>query len=291
MTAFALYIVSFLDTQDAAKRAARLAVHNEQLDNWLAHSTMPIHVVAMNYHDEDKRHHPRITYLDREALPTAAARTVAFEHFYASDAEWMVMADNDSWLYRDAQHNSAYQLFDEMAAQLERYRRIGVFFPINPQKSPFTELLADDLHSTNHVFRTAMDLKGSLFCVRNFRKAGEAELWPDTRFTWCEDGKLAFDAVALGHPVMRCENIVLLEKGLGSSSYAGVDVDRKPMMREANLRIAEQYHHTGLEMQTGDRAHLLDYDKWVRRNIMGSKSLVVPKSVSAANRGNELFTW
>lgn len=291
MTPFALYIVSFLDTLDEEKRAARLAVHNEQLDNWLTHTTLPIHIVAMNYREGDHRTDPRISYFDRGPLKTAEARTVAFDHFYASEAEWMVMADNDSWLYRDEQHNSSYGLFSEMAAQLERYRNIGVFFPINPQKSPFTELLAGDLHTDNHVFKRAMDLKGSLFCVRNFRKAGEAELWPDTSFTWCEDGKLAFDAVALGHRVMRCENIVLLEKGLVSSSYAGVAVDRKPHMKTANERIAALYAHTGLEMQAGESSHLLDYDKWVKRNLMGSKSLIVPKSVSDLNDSTELFRF
>lgn len=290
MTAFALYIVSHLDASDAAKREARLAVHNEQLDNWLANTELPIFVVAMNYDEADKRLDPRITYLDRPSLPTAAARRVAFEHFYASDTAWMIMADNDSWLYSAAQHNSGYQLFSEMAQQLDRYTGVGVFFPINPQKSPFTELLADDAHTHNHVFKTAMDLKGSLFCVRNFRLAGEALLWPDTSFTWCEDGKLAFDAVALGHRVMRCENIVLLEKGLASSSYAGVAVDRKPMMREANQRIAAQYHSTGLEMQTGSGSHLLDYDKWVKRNLQGGRTVMVPKSVAASN-ADGLWQW
>lgn len=282
---FTAYIVSYLDPKDEDKRAARLAVHNEQLDQWLTNTDMTVHVVSMNYREDDYRRDERVVYLDSEPLRTAAARRVAFQHFYDSDTEWAVMMDNDSWLYSETQHNSGYQLFREMSEQIDRYRGIGMFFPINPQKSPFTELLADEAHTQNHVFKVAMDLKGSLFCVRNFRAAGQPCVWPDTSYTWQEDTKLAFDAVALGHRVMRCENIVLLEKGLSSSSFGDVTVDRKPFMREANARIAGEYWSTGLEMDTGDKDHLLDYQKWVARNLKGSRSVVVPKDIAAMNAG------
>lgn len=272
--AFAAYVISFAD-DDPVNRVGRFAVHNDQLDQWLTHTSIPINVIAMNYREEDRRIDPRITYHDLAPRKTSEARYEAFRLFYESGAEWGIIMDNDATLYRDVQHNSAYGLIAEMSKNLAAYRSLGLFFPVNPAKTPFTKLLADPVHQENHVFTRNMDLKGSMVFARNFRLAGEPEVWPDTTYDWCEDGKLALDAVARGHTVMRSENIVLREAGSKSSSFAAAKVDRKPFMQAANMRMVQEYGYP-LRMDT-TAPHLLDRKAWLTLVWNGEKRLVVPK--------------
>jgi len=271
---FAAFIISFAD-DELERRAARFVVHNEQLDEWLAHTSIPINIIAMNYREGDRRVDPRITYHDIGPRKTSEARYEAFRIFYESDVEWGIIMDNDATLYRSLQHNSAYGLIAEMSRNLGAYRSLGLFFPLNPAKSPFTKLLADQMHQDNHVFTRNMDLKGSMVFVRNFRAAAEAEVWPDVSYDWCEDGKLAMDAVMLGHSVMRSENIVLRESGLKSSSFGTSTVDRKPFMRAANARMV---HEFGFPLCLSNRfPHLLDRRSWLTLVWNGARQLIVPK--------------
>jgi len=283
---FGAYIISFADN-DPEKRAARFEVHNIQLNEWLENTDIDINVVAMNYQPGDHHPDPRVIYHDTAPRKCSAARHEAFRLFYASDYDWGVIMDNDAMLYHSPQHNSAYKIIEEMQDHLQDYKELGIFFPINPAKSPFTDLLADHAHQTRHVFRRNMDLKGSLMFVKNFVKQGLPAPYPDPEFDWCEDGKLALDTVALGHTVMVCENLVLKEMGLSSSSFATAEVDRKPFMQEANRRIVEKFNDPLLTMKSGE-SHLLDSKKWVRREWAGR-----PESLSRLKRPepNDMFEW
>ncbi|WP_179044984.1 hypothetical protein [Sphingobium lactosutens] len=272
--AFAAFIISHADA-DPDRRAARFAVHNEQIDEWLAHTNIPIHIVSMNYQKGDYRTDPRITYHDISARKTSAARHEAFKLFYGSEAEWGVIMDNDAMLYHAPQHNSAYGLIREMEQQLASYSGLGMFVPIDPRKMPFTQKLASDAFQSNHIFVRHMDVKGSMIFVRNFRRAGQTEIYPDTTYDWCEDGKLAMDAVAVGHSVMRCENIVLKEKGLASSAFGAADVDRKPFMQAANERMVQEFGPP-LEMKAS-KPHLLERRYWLTQVWKGPTQLIVPK--------------
>ena len=195
---FEIYIISYLD-DDAAKRTDRLRVHNDQLDCWLNHTNLKINVYAMNYSDQDFRTEDRITYKILTPRRANPARLEAFKDFYASDAHWGIMMDNDASLYSASHHNSSYKLFEEMSSHIEDYKTIGVFQPINPGKQPFNHFINDDVHTHNHVFARNMDLKGSMMIVRNFRKYNQPEVWPDPSYIYGDDTKIAMDAVRLGH--------------------------------------------------------------------------------------------
>lgn len=271
---FAAYIISYADA-DAKKKAARFTIHNAQLDEWLIHTTIPITVISMGYKPADYRSDARITYQDIEPCKTAEARHHAFSLFYSSEHPWGIVMDNDAMLYHAVQHNSGYRLIKEMSSQINRYDDLGLLVPINPSKSPFTKMLADDLHQANHVFKRHMDVKGSMIFVRNFRLYGQTEVYPDRSYDWCEDGKLAMDAVKAGHRVMRCENIVLKEKGASSSSFGNATVDRKPFMRAANERMVRELG--GPLKMSSKSPHLLDRKEWLSHNWRGITALTVPK--------------
>ncbi|MGA1852637.1 hypothetical protein VH570_17530 [Sphingobium sp. HT1-2] len=271
---FAAFIISFADS-DPVKRKARFAVHNSQLDEWLEHTDININVLSMGYREGDYYEDTRVIYHDLAERKASEARYAAFELFYQSDADWGIIMDNDATLYHDEQHNSAYKLIHEMDQQLPKYDSISMFVPIDPRKEPFSKRLARPFYKNNHAFFRHMDVKGSMVFVRNLRKSGEKEIFPDKTYDWCEDGKLAMDAVAAGHRVMQSSNAVLKEKGLSSSAFGDADVDRKPFMKLANERMVLEF---GPPLSMSEKKpHLLDRRKWLEENWKGLDHLFVPK--------------
>ncbi|KQO59599.1 hypothetical protein ASF22_08145 [Methylobacterium sp. Leaf87] len=180
-------------------------------------------------------------------------RIECLKAFYASDYDWGIMMDDDAVLYEKAQHNSAWRLFPEMAKNGQAaYAEVDVFFPNNPGKpgGGFNAKYVEDpaLYAENHVFERNPDLKGSMFIVRNFRKARRHEVLPDPSFTiHGEDTLFATEAIKRGCTVMKCWNINLKELvGERDSHFGG---GRFTAMREAHVRIAEMYKGDGLRMR------------------------------------------
>lgn len=283
MSSFAAFIISYLD-DNPEKRARRLAVHNEQLDQWITNTHLPIFVISMNYQPQDYYQSPRITYINSPPIPANAARKMAFELFYDTNFEWAVMIDNDSWLYSDAHHGSGWKIFDQMNWQIHEFKRLGVFFPLNPQKMPFSQELSKPIYQDYLVFKKALDLKGSMFFVRNFVKAGQTPVYPDPLMGYSDDVLLAFDTIAAGYGVYRCNNIILNEKTANSSSFAEAHTDRKPLMLEGNLEIIKRY--PGLELIK--ESHLLDYRKWINRTFVPPRKVTFRKEPS---KHDDLWEW
>lgn len=283
---FAAYITSFLSRDNLELRSVRSEVVQRQIRWWLENTEVPIFVTSMNYDATDYLSDPRLTYVDTPPMKANPARKLAFERFYASDYDYGIFMDDDAILYDKAHHNSGAKLFEEMSSHIEDYKDIDVFFPINPQKIGFNPLwdktkpvsttVADEaLQTTNHVFKRSMDLKGSMFVVRNFRKAGQTEIFPDSEFNWQDDTKFAIECVAAGYTVLQCENIILNELSGKSSNFAANPSDRIPHMRMGNTRIAKEFADKGLEMD-GD-SHLLDRTQFLKNCWHRPKKFVIPK--------------
>lgn len=130
------------------------------------------------------------------------------------------------------------------------YVGVDMFFPYWDGKAPhhpaaFWNKPGRD-YDSNHIFHKNPDLKGSLFVLRNFRKEGRREVFPNPTYDiHGEDTLLATEAMSLGYTVMMCANIVLRE--LDGPSY--FEEDRLKNMRAAHMRIAEMYKHLGLRMK------------------------------------------
>jgi hypothetical protein len=198
------------------------------------------------------------------------------------------MMDDDAVLYDKPHHNSGPKLFEEMSSQIHLYSQIDVFFPINPQKVGFNPIWDKDpqKYLDNHVFKRNLDLKGSMFVVRNFRKYGKTEILPDIEFNWQEDTKFAIDCVAAGHSVVQSHNIVLNEMSGKASHFAASSSMRLPRMLEGNTRIAQQYEDLGLRMD--GESHLLDKTQFMRNAWKpASTNFVIPKRSDM----NDLFTF
>lgn len=284
---FAAYLVSFLPLDNDSLRESRSEITKRQIGWWLEKTSLDIHVISMNYREEDfLPDNSRLIYHNTSPKKLAPARLVGFELFYASDYDFGIMMDDDAILYDKEHHNSGPKLFEEMDAQLDQYRALDVFFPINPQKVGFNPIWEKDpiLYRDNHVFKRNLDLKGSMFVVRNFRKYETTEVYPDIEFNWQEDTKFALDCLAAGKTVMQCHNIVLNELS-GSASHFSADASsRIPKMKAGNEKIAAQYEHLGLTMIPD--SHLLEKSEFIKRT-WGDK----PTSLAVSKQSNDLFIF
>ncbi len=262
---FGAYIASFLPMDNQELRDSRSAITKRQIQWWLEKTEVPINVIAMNYSDDDfLETHPRLNYIINPPMKLTPARKVGFEAFFESDYDFGIMMDDDAILYDKPQHNLGPKLFEEMAAQIHLYTGVDVFFPINPQKIGFNPIWDKNpaKYKDNHVFKRSMDLKGSMFVVRNFRKYSMTEVFPDLDYNWQEDTKFAIDCVAAGHTVLQSHNLVLHELSGKASHFAAAASLRVPRMLEGNTRIAAQYADLGLRMD-GD-SHLLDRSDFMK---------------------------
>jgi hypothetical protein len=262
LNAFAAYIISFAP-DDAVHRSLRLSNLLRQLYWWRTRTDLPVFLVASGWRDKDLQRHEEIRKLpDRHGsilrVPSQAIaqnRVDCLNHFYSSEFDWGIIMDDDAVLY-DQDHNSGSKLFSEMAVNgAAAYDGVDVFFPINPAKMGFRKTWASkpELFGTNHVFKRNLDLKGSMFVVRNFRKQGRSVVLPNPNFhLHGEDTQFALESVAMGYSVMRCWNIVL-EELEGESFFAEA---RKAAMKQGNEWLSEQYRGLGLKMQPD--SHLLD---------------------------------
>lgn len=262
---FAAYIASFLPTDNQELRDSRSAITKRQIQWWLENTEVDIFVIAMNYEAIDYlTTHSRLQYIVSPPMKLTPARNVGFKQFYDSQYDFGIMMDDDAILYDKPQHNLGPKLFAEMAAQIPAYTGVDVFFPINPQKIGFNPIWDKNpaKYKDNHVFKRSMDLKGSMFVVRNFRKYGMTEVFPDLDYNWQEDTKFAIDCVAAGHTVLQSHNLVLHELSGKASHFAAAAELRVPRMLEGNTRIAQQYADKGLRMQEG--SHLLDRSDFMK---------------------------
>ncbi|KPF57182.1 hypothetical protein [Rhizobium sp. AAP116] len=262
MTDFAAYIVSFRPA-DPTDRSLRLTNLMRQITWWQAKTSVPINLFASGWTEAEFERHPvmrdfgkgagKIIFLPSQSL--VMNRHACLSAFYESSFSWGVMMDDDAILY-DTDHNCGPHLFDEMSRNgVHAYDGVDVFFPIDPRKQPFTRRWeADpDLYGKHHVFNRDLDLKGSMFVVRNFQKEGRAPVYPDPNFALHgEDTLFALTCVAQGYTVMRCWNIVLKE--LPGPSFFGDN--RIAAMKAGNEELARRFAHLGLNMRPD--SHLLD---------------------------------
>lgn len=262
---FGAFITSFRP-QDEAKWRKRRDAFARQLTAWMNNTDVPLHLRLSGWCQTDidafeADYDGLLTQVKKfggsyKAAPGALLihnRIACLKAFYASDCDWGVMMDDDAVLYDKAQHNSAWSLFPEMAKNgLAAYAEVDIFFPNNPGKpgGGFNARYAKEpqLYTRNHVFERNPDLKGSMFIVRNFRKAKRHEVLPDPSYTiHGEDTLFATEAIKQGCTVMKCWNINLKELINESDSHFAKNRVRK--MIEAHKRIAEMYADEGLRMK------------------------------------------
>lgn len=269
---FGAFIASYLP-DEPHHRAERKFDFEWQLEWWRRMTDIPVNVVASNWTDEEVselKELQRITerggrIMREPAQSITLNRNRCLMAFYASDFDWGIIMDDDAALMHGPTYNSGAAFLTEMTANPTAYDAIDILYPISG-KMPSQSIVwreNPELFQHNHVFDPQYDLKGSLFIVRNFRKAGRPEIVipPDFNLHG-EDTLFAIEAISKGASVYRCGNMVLQEFGIGASHFP----DRKEGMKIGNARAAEMYAHLGLKMSTRKGSeHLLDRSEMLRQ--------------------------
>lgn len=247
------YIISCLPAN--ALHEERLSYHDQQLDEWVSHTDIPLVVVAMGYRPDDYRRDldGRVRYIPLDhPVPVAEARNICLNDLYSSSYRWAALMDNDAALYHSLTHNSGYDFIEEMTAQIDRYDQIGLFYPINPAQTPFNSRWKDVGYLTNHVFERRFATKGTLVFVRNFPQFGQPPIYQDTSFTFMEDNAFGLAVLAAGHAVFQNWNMVLKELvPAGGLSFFGDAASRPARSLVVNRQMAAKFQHLGLELKKG----------------------------------------
>lgn len=246
------YIISCLPS--TTLRGQRHALHNRQIGEFIAHTDLPLVILAMGY--QPTEYHDtlggRIRYitLDQPVRP-AEARNICLRDFYAGGFRWAALMDNDATLYHSPTHNSGYDFIAEMTAQMDRYDDVGLFYPINPMQTPFRARWQDSGYFTNHVFERGLSAKGTLVFVRNFAQFGQKPIYQDQAFTFMEDNAFAFDVLASGQTVFQNWNMVLKELvPAGPLSFFGDAASRGARGALARQQIVKKFADDGLRLNT-----------------------------------------
>ncbi len=138
---FGAYIVCFRPADESKWRKRREAFAR-QLTDWLEKADIHLHLRLSGWSKADEA----AFEADYQGLlaqvedfegsysvePSAALihnRIECLKAFYASNYDWGIMMDDDAVLYDRPQHNSAWNLFPEMAKNgVAAYREVDVFF-------------------------------------------------------------------------------------------------------------------------------------------------------------------
>ncbi|MBP2461835.1 MULTISPECIES: hypothetical protein [unclassified Rhizobium] len=251
---FGAYIISYMPDGLRIRKERRDDLATV-LDWWMTKTSIPITLITSNWKSADflllglSIDVAKLNVVEQPSQPLILNRIASLQAFYSSEHDWGIMLDDDAVLYDGPQHNRGPRLFAEMVANgIAAYHGVDVFFPINPQKIGFSPIYATDppLYAAHHVFERSVDLKGSMFVVRNFKKEGKPVVLPDPNFLLHgEDRHFALEAVSSGYSVMRCENIVLRE--LSGISHFGAD--RLTQMKVGYTRLARMYKGYGLKIK------------------------------------------
>ncbi|GAB6970555.1 hypothetical protein JCM16408A_13030 [Methylobacterium phyllosphaerae] len=290
---FCAYIIAFRPG-DEEKWQARRANFLRQL-NWWMQQNVTINLLLSGWSDEDRqafnrdgnlildeieeRYGDQAVVREEQGQPLITNRIACLKRFYSSTHDWGIMMDDDAILETKYYNEDRVTFFEEMARNKPvKYEDVDVFFPFwdkKPPRHPKAFWNAAD-YAGNHIFERNPDLKGSMFVVRNFRKEGRPEVFPDASYLiHGEDTLFATEAMAKGYTVMMTANIILKE--FEGPSY--FDAQRKANMRIAAERIASMYADLDLRMLKPDDPtnKTLYRNKFFARCWHKPKGQIVPK--------------
>jgi len=272
------YIISYFGTGDLAQQ--RRKFHDQQLTAIQAQGLHPV-VLSMEYQPEDRR--PGVTYIDHARVPPGAARNQLLEHFYASDQDWAVFCDNDSFIQQGGKYEPlGVSIVEWIRSHDLDELPLHAFFPIDGAASPYTAVLTESQERQEWIFRRGSTLRGCCFFLKNLRQHHGASPRfsgafhrPDGSFVMGEDIGFGLGLMRDGFTVMQAASVVLAEKGRESSTWAESGDFRTQMQPEMKAILSQEY---GIGLKAGR----LDYSGFYSRHQ-------VPREVRVSRDRSDMF--
>ena len=250
-----IFIISWFGNENVRDR--RIEFHNKQLD-WCLNQKLNVVILPQKYNLGEYRTDSKITYLKEppELLGPGQARNILFGEYWFSKLDYAIFADNDCII--DPNEGDGENFIPHFNTNFKEYNDIDLIIPMDPHKclkggincSDYNNRLKKfkDLYDYNHVFNKTMQLKGSLFCLRNIKKAYGFEYYhpkvydekqENTLILGGEDNDLGawFWYHKLG--VYHCHNILILEWASKCSTWTAKSKNRK-ILEEKQFTILQE---------------------------------------------------
>lgn len=275
-----MYVISWFGNDDV--REKRIDYHNRQID-WAISNGLSVYVFPQGYTEQDYR--KDVTYLENTSekiLLPAEARNHLLRHFYESDCDYAIIADNDSVLHEGEQHcdsKNFVELFNSIP--LHNLSEVDFFFPLNPGKVPFSKTFREkkDIFDNYLVFTRNLDSKGSFCVLKNLKKYfnnpifyDETSFMTDERkIITHEDVDFGVNILANGYGCYMLNNIVLKEYATSVSTWAGDK--RAEVMTTGKEIIKDKY-----KLSTNSQGHM-EYKSLYKRSPRPNK-VMVPKKMN-----------
>lgn len=238
-----IYIISYFGNDIV--REKRKQYHRHQVD-WCLSQNIKIYVLAQEYLPQD--YDDRITYLKHDntlKLPSAA-RNICLQHFYESDSNFAIFADNDAILYSGDKYCDSTDFISKFnrLSKLDLYD-IDFFYPLNPGRMPFSKMYNENILFTTHFnFQRGMEPK-SMYVLKNLYKSYNKKIFFDEDNFGLKDGYLiahedtdfACQLLKNGYGVYRLNNIVLKEFGSSNSTWLNQKDNRRKKSAELGRDI------------------------------------------------------
>jgi hypothetical protein len=228
------YIISYFGDNNI--RNKRKIYHLKQLA-WLKQQGLTPIVLPIDYNTDDYtdgiKYLPSVTKM----LP-GMARNICLQHFYSSNEDFAIFADNDCVLYDGAKYcdsSNFINIFNNL--QIHDLIDIDFFYPLNPGRMPFTKMYNEQKTLFDQYIRFSRHLEPkSMYFIKNINKHHNKRIYFDTdnfvlhngHLIAHEDTDFAIQFLLNGLSVYQCNNIVLKEFGSSTSTWLNQkDINRK----------------------------------------------------------------
>tara|TARA_B100000424_G_C22902310_1_gene479913 strand:+ start:230 stop:1345 length:1116 start_codon:yes stop_codon:yes gene_type:complete len=177
-----VYIISWFGLRNKKeKREYRKQIHKEQVEWLLEKGHEPI-VFYQDYDDDEFL--PNVEYLDggynNKQMAQPFGRNVLMEHFYKTDDDYAVFADNDAIWRDDLFDYDIVERIDNRSKDL--VRKVDFIVSLNPQWHPFNKSIKDEKERYDNYFvfeKTGWQMKESIYIMANFKKHYGKSIWYD----------------------------------------------------------------------------------------------------------------
>ena len=255
-----IFILSWFGNEKV--RDKRIEYHNNQLD-WCLEQKLKVVILPQKYNKNEYRYDTNITYLKEplELLGPSKGRNLLYKEYWNSNLDYAIFADNDCIINPDKGDGKDFLL--HMNTNFSKYDRIDIMIPIDPGKDTTAQDIHrleknKDLYDYNHVFSRSLQLKGSMFFIRNIKKAYGLEYYHPEVYDEIqsngtimggEDNDLAFWFCSKKLGVCHFHNLILLEWARKLSTWTPNDKTRK-MLELAQFNVLRDRFGVPLRKQS-----------------------------------------
>lgn len=240
------YLISYISPDwDEKTKNKRMENHQKQVE-WLKKEGFNIFIFAqyegnlegVHYfpYDKNRRYYP------------GDARNVCLQHFYSTDEDYCVLADDDGVIYENKISNLPFRKTIQ-SADLLKYN-IGIISPLVPAYDPFGDFVTkySSILDSKLIFRNRPHIGGTFMMVKNFKKHHDMQFWykedwkePSGRVKYGEDAIFSMDIVKAGLGSYKLWNFALHDLGATTSTHQNKE-DNTQRFRDIALEIAEMFN-------------------------------------------------